>query len=156
MRVSALVAHELELLADSMPSRPLEKHRERLEQQRRGDILYLVAWEQGAVLGHELLRWRGRLGYPQVEDLFVLPEHRDGGVGSRLLDEAEAQTRSRGFDRIGLGVAVDNDGARRLYSRRGYAQAEAEPYLVTYPAYGDDGIQRVVNELTLFLAKELR
>jgi GNAT superfamily N-acetyltransferase len=157
VNVRTLTTEELRLLADSMPARPLEKHRERLDQQRRGDVLYLVAWEDGGVaVGHELLRWRGRLGFPQVEDLFVLPARRDEGIGGLLLDAAESQARRRGFDRIGLGVAVDNAGARRLYGRRGYAAAEAEPYLVTYPAYGDDGIQRVVNELTLFLVKELR
>jgi GNAT superfamily N-acetyltransferase len=154
--ICALAADELERLADSMPSRPLEKHRERLEQQQRGDLVYLIAWEDGAAVGHELLRWRGRLGYPQVEDLFVAPDRRDERIGTQLLDAAEAEARRRGYERVGLGVAVDNDGARRLYSRRGYAPAETEPYLVTYPAYGDDGIQRVVNELTLFLVKELR
>jgi GNAT superfamily N-acetyltransferase len=147
---------ELDRLADSMPARPLEKHRERLEQQQRGDILYLVAWENGTAVGHGLLRWRGRLGYPQVEDLFVAPSRRDEGIGTQLLAAVETEARRRGFDRVGLGVAVDNERARRLYSRRGYAAAEAEPYLVTYPAYGDDGIQRVVNELTIFLLKELR
>lgn len=157
MRIRTLTAAELGLLADAMQARPLQKHRERLEQQSRGEILYLVAWEDGGnAVGHELLRWRGRLGFPQVEDLFVLPPRRAEGIGSLLLDAAESQARRRGFDRIGLGVAVDNDGARRLYARRGYAPAEGEPYLVTYPAYGDDGIQRVVNELTLFLVKELR
>ena len=154
--IRALGGDELEALADSMPARPFEKHRERFEQQRRGEIVYLVAWENGAAVGHELLRWRGRLGYPQVEDLFVSPDRRDHGIGTQLLEAAEAEARERGFGRVGLGVAVDNDRARRLYARRGYAPAEAKPYLVTYPAYGDDGIQRVVNELTLFLVKELR
>jgi GNAT superfamily N-acetyltransferase len=156
VRVRTLTAEELGVVSDCMRARPFEKHRERLEQQSRGDILYLVAWEDdGGAVGHELLRWRGRLGFPQVEDLFVLPARRAEGIGSLLLDAAERQTRRRGFVRIGLGVAVENDGARRLYERRGYAPAEEEPYLVTYPAYGDDGIQRVVNELTLFLVKEL-
>jgi GNAT superfamily N-acetyltransferase len=153
--IRPLSTSELELLADSIPARPLEKHRERLEQQARGELLYLVAWDDGVATGHELLRWRGRLGYPQVEDLFVRPDRRDEGIGTRLLEVAESEAGRRGFERLGLGVAVDNVGARRLYARRSYVPAEAEPYLVTYAAYGDDGVQRVVNELTLFLVKAL-
>jgi GNAT superfamily N-acetyltransferase len=153
--VRSLEPPELRLVADSMPARPLEKHRERLEQQRRGEALYLVAWDDGVPIGHGLLRWRGRLGFPQVEDLFVNPDRRDEGIGTRLLDAAELEARRHGHDRLGLGVAVENAGARRLYSRRGYAPAGLQPYLVTYPAYGDDGVQRIVNELTLFLVKRL-
>lgn len=153
--IRPLSAAELELLADSISARPLEKHRERLQQQTQGALLYLIAWEDGTATGHELLRWRGRLGYPQVEDLFVRPDRRDRGIGTSLLEAAEHEARRRGFERIGLGVAVDNEGARRLYTRCGYESAEAEPYLVTYAAYGDDGIQRVVNELTVFLVKAL-
>lgn len=155
MTVRVVSPEELALLADSIPARPLEKHRERLVQQARGEILYLAAWDDGRAVGHELLRWKGRLGLPQVEDLFVRPERRDEGFGTRLLEAAEGEARSRGYRELGLGVALDNGGARRLYARLGYAPAAADPYLVTYHAYGDDGIQRIVNELTVFLVKRL-
>lgn len=45
--------------------------------------------------------------------------HRGSGIGSMLLDEAESRAANVGCRRLALDAAVDNDGARRLYERRG-------------------------------------
>lgn len=62
-----------------------------------------------------------------VNVLAVLPEHRNRGLGSRLLDLAEAQAAAGG--RRGLSIIVEdaNEGARRLYARRGYREVARRP-----------------------------
>ena len=62
-----------------------------------------------------------------VDNLYVVPEARDGGVGSALLDRAESDLRDDGADVLAVEALWANEGARRLYERRGY-----EPHRVTY------------------------
>ncbi|MFB6218966.1 MAG: N-acetyltransferase family protein [Halobacteriaceae archaeon] len=69
-----------------------------------------------------------------VDNVYVAPPYRDAGVGSALLDAAEAELAARGADTLSLSVLAGNDGARRLYERRGY-----RPHRVTLerPAESD-------------------
>ncbi|WP_232701798.1 GNAT family N-acetyltransferase [Halobacterium wangiae] len=55
-----------------------------------------------------------------VDNLYVVPGARDDGVGSALLDHAEAELRERGAGVLAVEALWDNEGARRLYERRGY------------------------------------
>jgi ribosomal protein S18 acetylase RimI-like enzyme len=153
--VRLLAPAELDAVIEDLTARPPDKHRERLAQQARGELLYFIAWAGERAVGTALLRWRGRAGYPQLEDLWVLPELRGGGIGGALLDAVEDAAGEERADRVGLAVAMENAGARRLYRRRGYLPTEQPPFLLTYTAWGDDGIPRPVNELSLYLAKRL-
>jgi len=63
---------------------------------------------------------------------------RGHGVGSQLLDVAEVkrgETKARG---LALIVEDDNDGARRLYERRGYSVRTTRP-MVRFPGGGPAG-----------------
>ena len=55
-----------------------------------------------------------------IDNVFVAPDRRGEGVGSRLLGAAEDTLADRGADLVALSVLADNDAARRLYERRGY------------------------------------
>lgn len=55
-----------------------------------------------------------------VETLVVHPDFRGMGIGTKLLQRAEAVAATLGKHRITLGVIEENDGARRLYERCGY------------------------------------
>ncbi|WP_251343340.1 GNAT family N-acetyltransferase [Haloplanus halophilus] len=55
-----------------------------------------------------------------VRDLYVVAERRGEGVGSSLLDAAEASLRNRGADVVAVEAMADNEDAIRLYERRGY------------------------------------
>jgi ribosomal protein S18 acetylase RimI-like enzyme len=55
-----------------------------------------------------------------VHDLYVAPAWRDAGVGGRLLDAAERALADAGADVLAVEAMAGNDGARRLYERRGY------------------------------------
>ena len=56
-----------------------------------------------------------------VDNLYVLPDRRGEGVGSALLDYAEDRLRDAGADALAVEALWDNEAARRLYERRGYA-----------------------------------
>ena len=55
-----------------------------------------------------------------IDNVYVDPEHRDGTVGSQLLEYAESELADDGADVFALSVMFENDAARRLYERRGY------------------------------------
>lgn len=61
-----------------------------------------------------------------VRDVYVVPNHRGAGIGSALLDAAEAALRDRGVDVIGLEAMAENDDAIRFYERRGYRRQRIE------------------------------
>ncbi|MFB6136700.1 MAG: GNAT family N-acetyltransferase [Halobacteriaceae archaeon] len=55
-----------------------------------------------------------------VDNVFVDPEYRNGGVGSLLLDAAESSLSDAGADVVSLSVLASNEAARRLYEAHGY------------------------------------
>ena len=84
----------------------------------------LLEWE-----GTEDLPIRSRLtDCPNLEDLFVMPEFRRLGVASILLDAAITAAREAGYTQLGLGVAVDNPGATRLYEQKGFQDSKLGEY----------------------------
>jgi ribosomal protein S18 acetylase RimI-like enzyme len=64
----------------------------------------------GVVITHE--EW--------VDDLWVLREHRQQGVGSRLLAQGESEIAARGFAACRLRVVKSNLVAVKFYSRHGW------------------------------------
>lgn len=99
---------------------------------------YLIAWQDGQPVGHAHIAWGGtHLGLPEIQDVFVLPEHRSRGIASQLTKAAEDEARRRGADRISLSVSQEqNPAARFLYEKLGYVDAGVEP-------------ERVLGQITL-------
>jgi GNAT superfamily N-acetyltransferase len=67
--------------------------------------------------------------YLRVEELYVLPEHRDRGVGGRLLDQLLAEAAARGIAR-GRVYSSSRDWRRIVdfYQRHGFAMWCVELY----------------------------
>jgi ribosomal protein S18 acetylase RimI-like enzyme len=59
----------------------------------------------------------------EVESLALLPAERGRGLGTLLLDGAEAILEHRGVQDIVIGVLAGNDDALRFYERRGMVPA---------------------------------
>lgn len=92
------------------------------------DIVYLVAVDDGAVVGYTAAG-------PTDEDdsapaglysIYVLPNHWGNGVGKQLFDAVTDRLRERGFDRLSIRVLADNDRARAFYERQGYTVGERQ------------------------------
>jgi GNAT superfamily N-acetyltransferase len=67
----------------------------------------------------------GRVGV--MNDLFVTPEARGGGVGRALIEACRAACRKRGVGKLVWETAPDNETAQRLYDSTG---AEASMWKV--------------------------
>lgn len=90
----------------------------------KAEGLYLVAWEGDEPLGHAYLALAEA---PELQDVSVRPEFRRRGIASALTDAVEAECRERGFDRLTLKVALDNEPAQALYRKLGYVDTGAVP-----------------------------
>jgi ribosomal protein S18 acetylase RimI-like enzyme len=84
------------------------------------DGVYFVAWEGEEALGHLHL---ALIDPPELQDVEVRAESRRRGVASALIRHAEVEARARGFDRLRLGVSIDNVPAQALYRRHGFVDA---------------------------------
>ena len=93
-----------------------------------------------------LMRFLNRLpeGDWYVLALAVDPAHRGAGIGSLLLDHAEKTATESGARRMALDVAVNNDGARRLYERRGMTIEATSPSI---PFVADTAVHRMTKVL---------
>jgi len=86
----------------------------------QGDGVYFVAWEGDEPLGHLHL---ALIDPPELQDVEVRASRRRLGVASALIRHAEHEVRVRGFDRLRLGVSIDNLPAQSLYRRHGFVDA---------------------------------
>ncbi|GAB2551649.1 GNAT family N-acetyltransferase [Nocardia heshunensis] len=108
-------------------TKPVGQYVGYLAEQAGGGRVCLVAELDSVLAGYCTLVWRSSYepfrvkGIPEIQDLNVLPRHRNRGVGARLLDAVEGVARERS-DVVGLGVGLHADygAAQRLYIRRGY------------------------------------
>ena len=86
-----------------------------------GDV---IGYTYAAVEGSDYMSLRGPAGV--LHDIIVDPEHRGQGVGRLLLDATLEFFRSRGLPRVVLLTAERNEGAQRLFARRGFRRTMIE------------------------------
>jgi GNAT superfamily N-acetyltransferase len=145
-----------ELTAEKLPEVDRHLPLSRLDQHAAEASTYLIAWEDDEPVGHAHIAWDGtHLGLPEIQDVFVLPEHRRRGIASLLTEAAEDEARRRGRNRMSLSVSQDqNPAARLLYEKLGYADAGVEPVRVVGPIM-IRGRPLEVDDTLVYLVKEL-
>jgi ribosomal protein S18 acetylase RimI-like enzyme len=96
------------------------------------DTELLLALDGGELVGYALSHvlavhetfipdtWRTGERIGELESLSVLPSHRGKGIGSALLDAVDASFEARGIRDVIVGAVAGNEGALRLYQRRGF------------------------------------
>ena len=76
-----------------------------------------------------------------VNVLAAYPHARGRGYGTRLLQLADEFAREAGLDRLSIIVADLNDGARRLYERRGFSETARRPMVKEgWPGDGEEWV----------------
>jgi GNAT superfamily N-acetyltransferase len=105
--------------------KPVEQYERYLEEQTAGTRDILVAWVDSQYAGYVTIRWESPYqpfnGIPEIQDFNVLPNLRRQGIGTALMDAAEALVATRSPTvGIGVGLYPDYGNAQRLYVRRGY------------------------------------
>ncbi len=83
----------------------------------------------------------------------VMEMFRGRGIGTMLMDEAEALVAARGYAWTTIAVAKDNDDARRLYERLGYRVFRDDDGEWSYRDH--QGTTRWVNEPCWLMEKHL-
>jgi ribosomal protein S18 acetylase RimI-like enzyme len=82
----------------------------------RDPDLFLVAEEDGRIIGSVLGGFDGRRG--MVYHLAVSASHRQRGIGAALMDELEQRLKQKGCIRAYLMVTYDNAEAISFYEKR--------------------------------------
>lgn len=94
-----------------------------------GEITVLLAGDGPD--GLSLLRFRPALWSQGLEaylqELYVVPELRGGGIGRRLLERTIELARERGADGIDLNTGETDTAARGLYESMGFTNREGGP-----------------------------
>ena len=91
-------------------------------------------------------------GYLHLFALDVAPSLQSRGIGTRLIERVEEESRSRGLGGVYLEVSIENHGARRLYERLGY-EPDGKPFLNSYFRYDEEGTREEVIETLVRLVK---
>lgn len=97
---------------------------------RKAPDLFLVAEEEGAVLGYVIGEVREvmlsglphRLKMGHIVNIAVAPERRRSGIGSMLMLEVERRFMERKATRSTLEVRESNSAARSFYKNLGYEE----------------------------------
>ena len=102
--------------------RPCDSREEIARKQERDPDLFLLAEEDGELVGTVLGGWDGRRGL--VYHLTVHPAHQRRGSGRLLMAELEQRFRAKGCMRYYMLVARDNAEALAFYERLGYERMD--------------------------------
>lgn len=105
----------------------VEKYQRRLEDQRLGKAISLVAECSGCPAGYiniypdSIGGAFGGKGYPEIVDFGVLEKYRNKGIGKALMEVAE-KIAATYADVVYLGVGLHSGygSAQRMYAKRGY------------------------------------
>ncbi len=105
----------------------VEKYQIRLEDQRTGKAIALVAEYSGRPVGYINIYPDGTggafggKGYPKIVDFGVLEKYQKRGIGTALMDVAE-EIAATYADIVYLGVGIHSGygSAQRMYVKRGY------------------------------------
>ena len=108
-------------------NKPLSQYKRYLAEQETGDRTVFVSFDGEGFAGYLTIVWGPEYQpfleqrIPEITDFNVLPRSRRKGIGSALMDHAEAAIASRSpIAGIGVGMTADYGPAQRLYVLRGY------------------------------------
>jgi ribosomal protein S18 acetylase RimI-like enzyme len=105
----------------------------------------LVAREEGPIgfVSFEIVDgvFEERVTRGRIQNLYVEPMWRDRGVGSALLNAAEAALTDAGADHVTVEAMAPNEDAKRLYESRGY-----EPHRIEYERPTENDTQTSAEE----------
>lgn len=138
-------------------------HDSHFRSQVQGRCTYLVAWASIEPLGSLVIDWSGlrgvnarasAAGAAEICHLQVRPEYRSQGVATHLITAAEAMALRKGVPKVGIGVADDNERARRRYLRMGYVFTGAVD-ISEYEWIDAEGVAHAEVEQNVALVKDL-
>ena len=128
------------------------------------DNCIMLVEEDGQIIGSVFVVFARPFRWPDADDTSQLPQiisfvvkegHRNRGAGTYLVGAVEEEIRSRGLDRLYLGVNHRDPAAIRLYKRLGFATISDEPYRTSWTYKDKDGVEQVEVEWLIDMVKHL-
>jgi ribosomal protein S18 acetylase RimI-like enzyme len=108
-------------------NKPESLYHKYFEEQESNQRCVWVAFKEGTFAGYVTLKWYSeyvpfqKQNIPEISDLNVLPQFRQQGIASMLLDLAETEAHKKSvLVGIGVGLSADYGNAQKLYIKRGY------------------------------------
>jgi GNAT superfamily N-acetyltransferase len=157
---------DIELIESLLSHGDYTKHRRRIQDQLDGKVTYVFAWAWGRIpIGHILIHWDGGQDGPLktldgrgplMEDLYVHPAVWRSGIGSMIMDEAEALIESRGYETVGITVYTKHPAVIKLYEPRGYQPADLDSFVTERVFTDRSGKQRKWTRRGHYLVKKFR
>jgi len=155
--IACLTHSDISEIADAFAllgwNKPASQYQTYLDEQNAGDRLVLVARFDGEFCGYVTLLNHSHHGefaeltIPEVADFNVLPQFRNRGIGTALMDAIEAEAgKIAPSVGIAVGMTADYGCAQRMYVKRGYIPTGAGLFADGSPVtYGtsvmvDDGL----------------
>lgn len=107
--------------------KPASLFHDYLKEQSHNERFVWVAFKQKHFVGYVTLKVHSAYvpfanqNIPEIKDLNVLPTYQHQGIGTKLMDEAEAKAyQLNAIVGIGVGLSADYGNAQKLYVKRGY------------------------------------
>lgn len=128
--IRKMVCADIEDIAEAFA--PENKTREQYEryfaENEASERVTLVATDRESIVGYTNVLWHSGYppflsdGIPEINDLNVVAEFRNRGIGRALVREAERVAAEAGKEIIGIGVGLTPDyaPAQHLYPKLGY------------------------------------
>jgi GNAT superfamily N-acetyltransferase len=165
LEIRRLHEEEIAALQVSIPVWNSTEYAKRLAAQARGELVQLVAWDDGRAIGKAMLLFPAYEEYStsaerehcaEIRDVGVVEEARRRGVASALIAAMEGEAAAAGMRRIGLTVAQGEEDApaRALYAKLGYLVAHG-PFVTSTNLWADDGSPIPVGAVMAYLVREL-
>jgi GNAT superfamily N-acetyltransferase len=109
-------------------NKKLEQYERYFEENQQGVRVTLVAAVGEAAVGYANILWQPDYepflsdGIPEINDLNVIDEYQNRGIGTALIREAERIAAEAGKPIMGIGVGLtpDYEVAQNLYPKLGY------------------------------------
>ena len=108
-------------------NKPISQYQTYVKYQESGERDVIIAEIEGIFAGYLTIKWKSdyqpfaQEGIPEIVDFNVLKKYQRRGIGTRLMDEAEARIQKVSeYAGIGFGVYEDYGAAQILYVKRGY------------------------------------
>jgi len=148
---------DLTVLTELRPPRGL--HQDRFDSNTQQ---YVLAEIDGKPAGFGVIQFRGDPMWerpeqvPLVMDVWVAPNLRRRGIGSRVIHALEQSARERGFNSVYIQVQADkNPRAVELYKRLGYQTLNSKPYRDLFHEVDEQGNVREGTEVIVDMQKLL-
>ena len=107
--------------------KPVSQFEKYLAYQLKGERDVIIAELDKEFVGYLTIQWQSdyiffqKKGIPEIVDFNVLIKYQRLGIGTNLMDEAEARIKKvSSFAGIGFGVYKDYGAAQIMYINRGY------------------------------------